>query len=245
MSGHSKWHSIKHKKAVIDAKRGKLFTKLIRRITTAARQGGGDPANNAALRLAIEKAKAANMPAENIDRAIKKGTGELPGVNYEEVVYEGYGPGGTAILMEVLTDNKNRTNAEIKHIFSRNGGNLGEAGCVAWLFEKKGVIVIERNKIGEEELMNCVIEAGAEDMTVEGENYEVLTDPRKLEAVKKYFDSKNIPYEDAEVSMMPKNTVRLQGDDAKKVMKLMETLSDHDDVENVYANFDINDEMVE
>jgi len=245
MSGHSKWSSIKHKKGVADAKRGKIFTRLIREITVAARMGGGDPSGNPRLRSAIAAGKAENMPKENIERAIKKGTGELEGVSYEESNYEGYGPGGVAVLVDCLTDNKNRTVAEVKHAFERHGGNLGEPGCVAWMFDKKGLIVIEKDQVDEEKLLDLALEAGAEDVNDEEGEFEVITDPAEFEAVKETIDTANIPSTLAEISMIPKNTVKLEGKKAQQMLNLMQTLEDNDDVSNVYANFDIPDEVME
>ncbi len=245
MSGHSKWSSIKHKKKIVDAKRGKLFTKLIREIIVAARLGGGDPDKNPRLRAAIAAAKAANMPKENIERGIKRGTGEIEGVNYEEVSYEGYGPGGVAVLIECLTDNKNRTVAELKHIFERHGGSLGEPGCVSWIFEKKGIIAIEVDKVDEDRLLEIVLEAGAEDVRNTGTQYEVITEPSDFENVKKAIEEAKIPYTLAEITMIPKTTVKLEGKQAEQMLNLMQTLEDMDDVSHVYANFDISDELME
>ncbi|MGM0427476.1 MAG: YebC/PmpR family DNA-binding transcriptional regulator [Thermodesulfobacteriota bacterium] len=245
MSGHSKWSSIKHKKGAADAKRGKIFTKLIKEITVAARMGGGDPDGNPRLRTAIAAAKAENMPKENIDRAVKKGTGELEGVSYEETNYEGYGPGGVAVLIECLTDNKNRTVADVKHLFERYGGNLGEPGCVAWMFEKKGLIVLDKDKVNEDELINLALEAGAEDVTEEETEFEVTVTPQDFEAVKKALDDANLPYTVAEISMIPQNVVKLEGKKAQQMLTLTQALEDHDDVSHVYANFDIPDEVME
>ncbi len=245
MSGHSKWSSIKHKKAAVDAKRGKIFTKLIREITVAARLGGGDPAANPRLRAAIAAAKAENMPKENIERAIKKGTGELEGTAYEEANYEGYGPGGVAVLVDCLTDNRNRTVAEIKHLFERHGGSLGEPGCVAWIFEKKGLIVIDKDKVDEETLLDVALEAGAEDVKEDETQFEVLTDPGDFERVKKAIEERGIPYNVAEIGMIPKNTVKLEGKKAQQMLSLMQALEDNDDVSHVYANFDIPEDVME
>lgn len=245
MSGHSKWSSIKHKKGAADAKRGKIFTRLIREITVAARMGGGDPTGNPRLRSAIAAAKAENMPKENIERAIKKGTGELEGTSYEESSYEGYGPGGVAVLVDCLTDNKNRTVAEVKHAFERHGGNLGEPGCVAWMFDKKGLIVIEKDQVDEEKLLDLALEAGAEDVNDEESEFEVITDPADFEGVKEVIETADIPYSLAEISMIPKNTVKLEGKKAQQMLNLMQALEDNDDVSNVYANFDIPDEVME
>ncbi|MBN1103696.1 MAG: YebC/PmpR family DNA-binding transcriptional regulator [Deltaproteobacteria bacterium] len=243
MSGHSKWASIKHKKGAADAKRGRVFTKLIREITVAAKLGGGDPSGNARLRAAIQAAKAENMPKDNVERAIKKGTGELDGTSYEEVSYEGYGPGGVAMLMDCLTDNKNRTVADIKHLFDRHGGNLGEPGCVAWIFEKKGYFLFDT--VDEEKLLEVALEAGAEDVRQSGEQFEAFTTPAEFEKVKKAFDAANLVYSLAEVSMIPQNTVRLEGKKADQMLNLMEALEDNDDISHVYANFDIPDEVIE
>ena len=245
MSGHSKWASIKHKKGAADAKRGKIFSRLNKEITVAARLGGGDPAGNPRLRSAIQAAKAENMPKDNIERAIKKGTGELEGTSYEECNYEAYGPGGVAIMIDCLTDNKNRTVAEVKHLFERHGGNLGEPGCVSWIFEKKGLIVFERESVEEERLLELALDAGAEDIKEEETQFEILTDPSDFESVKKAFDDEGLSYTVAEVSMIPQNTVSLEGRDAEKMLNLMETLEDHDDINHVYANFDIPDEVME
>lgn len=245
MSGHSKWSSIKHKKGAADAKRGKIFTRLIREITVAARMGGGDPSGNPRLRSAIAAAKAENMPKENIERAIKKGTGELEGTSYEESSYEGYGPGGVAVLVDCLTDNKNRTVAEVKHAFERHGGNLGEPGCVAWMFDKKGLIVVEKDQVDEEKLLDLALEAGAEDVNDEENEFEVITDPGDFEGVREVIEGEKIPYTLAEISMIPKNTVKLEGKKAQQMLSLMQALEDNDDVSNVYANFDIPDEVME
>jgi YebC/PmpR family DNA-binding regulatory protein len=245
MSGHSKWSSIKHKKGAADARRGKIFTKLIKEITVAARMGGGDATGNARLRAAVTAAKAENMPKDNIERAIKKGTGELEGVAYEEISYEGYGPGGVALLVECLTDNKNRAVAEIKHMFDRNGGSLGEPGCVAWMFEKKGLIVLERARVDEEKLLETALEAGAEDVNEEDTVFEVLTKASGFEAVKTALQQAGLPFSLAEISMIPKNTVKLDGKKAQQMISLMEALEDHDDVSHVYANFDIPDDVME
>jgi YebC/PmpR family DNA-binding regulatory protein len=244
MSGHSKWHSIKHKKAATDSKRGRIFTRLIKEMTAAAKMGGGDPDANPRLRLAIATAKASNMPAENIKRAVMRGTGELPGVSYEDVNYEGYGPGGVAVFMEDLTDNRNRTVAEIRHIFSKNGGNLGETGCVGWMFDRKGYFVIEKSAAGEEKLLETALSAGAEDMREDGGNYEILTAPESFETVRAALESENIPTVDAEVSMMPQNYVKLEGKNAQTMLKLMEALEDHEDIQNVWSNFDIDESEI-
>ncbi len=241
MSGHSKWHSIKHKKGATDAKRGKLFTKFIKEITVAARTGGGDPDANARLRKAILDAKAGNMPNDTIDRAIRRGTGAEEGVNYEEITYEGYGPGGVALLIESVTDNRNRTVAEIRHMFSKNGGNLGESGSVGWLFEKKGYIVIDKAARPEEELFDIAIEAGADDLREDGDNFEIITSPENFEGVQTAIKAAGIEPQMAEVSMVPQTYVKLEGNSAQQMLRLMETIEDHDDVQKVYANFDIDE----
>jgi YebC/PmpR family DNA-binding regulatory protein len=247
MSGHSKWHSIRHKKAREDAKRGKVFTKLIRELTVSARAAGGDPTMNPRLRTAIDRAKAENMPADNIDRAVKKGTGELEGVRYEEYTYEGYGPGGTAILVEVMTDNKNRCTAEVRHIFSKQNGNLGENGCVAWIFEKKGYLSVPAEGMDEETLMDITLEAGADDIVedTEDKQFEVYTELEAFQAVKDALDAKGVTYQAADITMIPKNTVKLQGKEAEQTLRLMDALEDNDDVQNVYSNFDISQEVME
>ncbi len=245
MSGHSKWSTIKRKKGALDAKRGKIFTKLIKEITVAARMGGGDPESNPRLRTAIAAAKAENMPKDNIERAIKKGTGELEGTQYEELIYEGYGPGGVAVLVEVLTDNKNRSIAEVRHIFSKHGGSLGENGCVSWMFEKKGLLIFSKDQVSEDDVMAVALEAGADDIKETEKEYEVIVSPSEFETVKEAFDKAGIPYLMAEISMIPQNTVALEGKDAEKMLKLMDALEDSDDVQNAYANFDISDAIME
>ncbi|MFC1624472.1 YebC/PmpR family DNA-binding transcriptional regulator [Candidatus Omnitrophota bacterium] len=245
MSGHSKWASIKHKKAATDSKRGKIFTKLIKEITVAARNGGGDQNTNPRLRTAIDRAKQANMPQDNIERAVKKGTGELEGVIYEEFTIEGYGPGGVAIMVEVLTDNKNRTTSDVRSIFSKKKGNLAGAGSVSWIFEKKGYIEVDKKASSEDKVMSIVLDAGAQDMETQEDSYVVTTDPKDLETVKKALGDGNIKVRSAEVTMVPKSTVKLAGDDAKQILALTEALEDNDDVQNVYANFDIPDEIIE
>ena len=245
MSGHSKWHSIKHKKGALDAKRGKLFTKFIKELTVAARTGGGDPDANARLRKAINDAKAGNMPNDTIDRAIRRGTGEEEGVNYEELTYEGYGPGGVALMVQSMTDNRNRTVAEIRHIFSKNGGNLGEAGSVAWMFDKKGYIVVDKAARSEDELFEIAIEAGADDMQDEGDVFEIFTTPDNFESVSEAIAKAGIEPQAAEVSMIPQNYIKLEGGDAKTMMKLYDALDDNDDVQKVYANFDIDESEME
>ncbi|MEK7375260.1 MAG: YebC/PmpR family DNA-binding transcriptional regulator [Thermodesulfobacteriota bacterium] len=246
MSGHSKWSTIKRKKGAIDSKRGKIFTKLIKEITLAARLGGGDIEGNSRLRSAVMAAKEENMPKDNIDRAIKKGTGELGGgAAYEEVTYEGYGPAGVAVIVEVMTDNKNRTVAEIRHIFSKHGGNLGENGCVAWMFDKKGSIVFDKKAVSEDALMESALEAGADDVLDQETEWEVITDPLAFEAVKRAIDQKGWKYLEARVGMIPQNTIKLEAGKAEQMLKLMEKLEDNDDVQNLYANFDISDEVME
>ncbi len=241
MSGHSKWHTIKHKKGAADAKRGRLFTKVIKEITVAARVGGGDPEGNPRLRTVILAAKAANMPKDNIEKAIKKGTGELPGVSYEEITYEGYGPGGVAFYVQALTDNRNRTLPEIRHLFSKYGGNLGESNCVSWMFEKKGYMVVPKGSGSEEALLEVVLEAGGDDVRDDGENWEVLSPPDRLEGVREALTSRKIPVTSAEVAMVPKTTVKIEGKKAQQVMTMIDALEEHDDVQNVWANFDMND----
>ncbi|MBZ0155262.1 MAG: YebC/PmpR family DNA-binding transcriptional regulator [Alphaproteobacteria bacterium] len=241
MAGHSKWAQIKHKKAHTDAKRGKVFTKIVKEISVAARMGGGDPDGNPRLRLAIEKAKEANMPSDNIKKAIMKGTGELPGTTYEESTYEGYGPGGAALLIETLTDNKNRTVSEVRHILSKHGGNLGEAGCVGWMFEKKGYILVEKSKVDEDTLMTLVLDAGAEDMKNDPaeDNYEIITAPENLAAVKEAIEKGKIPVSLAETTMLPKTYVPLEGSASDQMVRLIDALEDNDDVQNVYSNFEM------
>jgi YebC/PmpR family DNA-binding regulatory protein len=245
MSGHSKWSSIKHKKAAKDARKGKLFTKLIKEITIAARLGGGDINANPRLRTAVMAAKAASMPGDNIDRAIKKGTGELEGVSYEEVHYEGYGPGGAAIMVQVLTDNKNRTVQEIRHLFAKYGGNLGESGCVAWMFDKKGLITIDKLQIEEEQLISLALDAGAEDVREEDGLFEIVTRPEEFEKVREYLERERVATVTAQVTMVPKSTVTLDEKHAEQILKLTEELEDHDDVQSVAANFDIPNEFIE
>jgi len=241
MSGHSKWHTIKHKKGAADAKRGRVFTKLIKEITVAARVGGGDPEGNPRLRTVILAAKAANMPKDNIEKAVKKGTGELPGVSYEEVAYEGYGPGGVAVYVQALTDNRNRTLPEIRHLFSKYGGNLGESNCVSWMFEKKGYIVIPKDKASEEALLEVVLDAGGDDVRDDGGSWEVLSPPERLHAVNEALSGKGIQATSAEISMVPKNTVKIEGKKAQQLLSMMEALEEHEDVQNVWANFDIDE----
>ena len=245
MSGHSKWHTIKHKKGAADAKRGKVFTRIIKELTVAARNGGGDPETNPRLRTIVAEAKSVNMPADNIKRAIQRGTGELPGVNYEEITYEGYGPGGAALIIEVLTDNKNRTVGEIRHMLAKYNGNLGEANSVAWMFQKKGYMVIEKAGIDEEKLMNAMLEAGADDLRDDGDSWEVITEPADFEAVKEAVKVLGIEPVAAKLSMLPKNYIKLEGKDATMMLRLMEAVEDHDDVQNVWSNFDIEEKEIE
>ncbi len=246
MSGHSKWHTIKHKKGALDAKRGKIFTKLIKEITVAARTGGsGDVDANARLRKAVTDAKAQNMPNDTIDRAIKRGTGELEGVNYDEITYEGYGPNGVAVLVETMTDNRNRTVAEIRHLFSKNGGNMGESGSVAWMFDKKGYIVVDKADKTEDELFEIAIEAGADDMQDEGDVFEIFTATENFDAVHDAIKAAGVEPQAAEISMIPQNYIKLEGQDARTMMKLYDALDDNDDVQKVYANFDIDESEIE
>jgi YebC/PmpR family DNA-binding regulatory protein len=242
MSGHSKWATIKRKKGATDAKRGKTFSKIIKEITVAAKIGGSDPSGNPRLRTAIDAAKAENMPNDNIQRAIKKGSGELEGGQIDEITYEGYGPGGVAIMIDVMTDNKNRTVADIRHILGKGGGNMGESGSVGWVFSKKGSITVEKSATNEEALMETALDAGAEDIQETSETFEITTDPGAFEGVVTALKAKKIPYVSATVARVPSNSVKLSGDQAEKMLKLMETLEDHDDVQHVYANFDISDE---
>ncbi|MCU0240282.1 MAG: YebC/PmpR family DNA-binding transcriptional regulator [Pyrinomonadaceae bacterium] len=246
MSGHSKWHTIKHKKGALDAKRGKIFTKLIKEITVAARTGGsGDVDANARLRKAVSDAKGQNMPNDTIDRAIKRGTGELEGVNYDEITYEGYGIGGVAVLLETMTDNRNRTVAEIRHLFSKNGGNLGEAGSVAWMFDRKGLIIVNKDAKPEDELFELALEAGADDMQDDGEVFEIYTSQEAFNDVHDALQKAGVPMESAEVSMIPQNYIKLEGEDAKKMLKLYDALDDNDDVQKIFANFDIDESEYE
>ena len=245
MAGHSKWAQIKHKKAHTDAKRGKVFTKIVKEISIAARLGGGDPGGNPRLRLAIEKAKEVNMPHDNIKKAIQKGTGELPGVTYEEYVYEGYGPAGVAIMIEVMTDNKNRTIPEIRHMLGKHGGSLGESGCVSWMFNKKGYLLVSKAGVQEDSVMTVALDAGAEDMKNDPaeENYEVITAPEDFSRVKEELEKAGISLSSAEVVMLPQNYIAVDGKAADQMIRLMEALEDHEDVQNVYANFDLPDEV--
>jgi YebC/PmpR family DNA-binding regulatory protein len=245
MSGHSKWSTIKRKKGKADAQRGRLFTKIIREITVAAKEGGGDPAANPRLRTAIESAKAANMPTSNIEKAVKRGTGELPGVNYEECAYEGYGPQGVAIMVETLTDNKNRTTSEIRHILSKHGGHLGEVGCVSWMFHQQGSIIVDKGTAGEDEVMTAALEAGAEDVRDEKDYFEVVTAPADLDKVKRAFDAKGLAYSSSQLTRNPQTYVKVEGKHATQILRIMDALEDQDDVQKVYANFDVPDEVME
>lgn len=247
MSGHSKWATIKRKKEATDSKKAGIFTKVTREIIVAAKAGGGDPDHNFRLRMAVLKGKSVNMPNDNIQRAIKRGIGANESEQYEEIYYEGYGPGGSALLVQVLTDNRNRTAGDMRYIFSRNNGNLGEAGCVAWMFAQKGLVTIEIDNAAksEDELFEMAIEAGAEDLKSTDETYEIYTDPGQLEVVRKYFDSNNIQVKEAELTMVPTNTVEVNGEQAQQLLKLVDTLEDNDDVQNVYSNFDIPDSILE
>ena len=244
MSGHSKWATIKHKKAATDAKRGKAFTRIIKEITIAARSGG-DPDGNPRLRSAVLAAKAASMPSDNIKKAIMRGTGEIEGGQIEEVMFEGYGPGGAAVLVNVATDNRNRTVSELRHVFSKNGGNLGEQGCVAWMFERKSQIYVAGEKAGEDQLMNVALEAGGDDLRQEGESWEILSAPEAHEAVLKALEAAGIPVEDASIGMVPKNLVKLEGKNAAGMLRLNDALEEHEDVQNVYSNFDIDEKEME
>ena len=245
MSGHSKWATIKHKKGALDAKRGKIFTRLIKEITIAAKNGGGDPDSNPRLRGAIVAAKAENMPADNIKRAIQRGTGELPGATYEEFSLEGYGPGGVAVLIDINTDNRNRTVSEIRHVFQKNAGNMAEAGAVSWMFHKKGDIVVPKSTAKEDDLMGIVLEAGADDLRDDGDNWEVLTDPHSYEAVLEAVKKAGIQPASASVAMIPQNYIKLEGAAATQMIRLMEALEEHDDVQNVHSNFDIDQKLLE
>jgi YebC/PmpR family DNA-binding regulatory protein len=245
MSGHSKWHTIKHKKGAADAKRGKIFTRLIKELSVAARHGGGDPGMNPRLRTIIADAKAANMPRENIERAIRRGTGEEPGVHYEEITYEGYGPGGVALLIQSLTDNKNRTVGEVRFILGKYNGNLAAENSVAWMFTRKGQVFVEKDKADEEKLLNAALEAGADDMSDDGGVWEIICAPENFETVRDAVKALGVEPANAEVAMVPQNYVKLQGSDARTMLKLMEALDDHDDVQHVWANFDIEEKEIE
>ena len=246
MSGHSKWHTIKHKKGALDAKRGKVFTRIIKELSVAARNGGGDPAMNPRLRTVIAEAKSVNMPNDNITRAIRRGTGEEEGVSYEEITYEGYGPGGAAVIIETLTDNRNRTVGELRHLLTKNGGSLGETNSVAWMFERKGYIVVEKAKVDEEALMAAVLDAGADDMSEDGDNWEITTDTSSYDAVLEAVKALSIEPSSAQaMAMLPKNTIKLEGKTAQQMLKLMDALDDHDDVKQVWSNFDIEEKEIE
>jgi YebC/PmpR family DNA-binding regulatory protein len=245
MSGHSKWHTIKHKKGAADAKRGKIFTRLIKELTVAARSGGGDPGMNPRLRTIIAAAKEVNMPADNIKKAIQRGTGELPGIIYEEITYEAYGPGGSALIIETMTDNKNRTVGELRHMLEKHAGNLASTNAVAWMFSKKGLIVVEKAKADEEKLLSIALEAGADDMADEGDNWEVLSDPGTFEAVRDAVKASGVEPASAQVAMLPQNYVKLTGAPANQMIRLMDALDDHEDVKQVWSNFDIEEKEIE
>lgn len=245
MSGHSKWHTIKHKKGALDAKRGKTFTRIIKELTVAARNGGGDPDTNPRMRTVIAEAKSVNMPADNIKKAIQRGTGELPGVSYDEVVYEGYGPGGAAVIIEALTDNKNRTVGELRHMLTKHNGNLAESNAVAWMFAKKGYIVVDKAAVNEEALLNTVLEAGGDDLRDDGESWEILTEPSAFDAVRDAVKALGIEPASAQIAMLPQNYVKLEGKDATHMVRLMDALDDHDDVKQVWSNFDIEEKEIE
>jgi YebC/PmpR family DNA-binding regulatory protein len=245
MAGHSKWANIKHKKAAADAKRGKVFTRVIKELTVAARNGGGDPEMNPRLRTIVAEAKAVNMPAENIKRAIQRGTGELPGVNYDEITYEGYGPGGAALIIEALTDNRNRTVGELRHTLTKYNGNLGESNSVAWMFAKKGYIVVDKSAADEEKLLNAVLEAGGDDLRDDGDSWEIISDPAAFEGVRDAVKALGIEPASAEIAMIPQNYVKLEGKAANQMVKLMEVLDDHEDVKHVWSNFDIEEKEIE
>jgi YebC/PmpR family DNA-binding regulatory protein len=245
MSGHSKWSSIKHKKGAADAKRGKVFTRVIKELTVAARNGGGDPEMNPRLRTIVAEAKAVNMPAENIKRAIQRGTGELPGVNYDEITYEGYGPGGAALIIEALTDNRNRTVGELRHLLTKYNGNLGESNSVAWMFAKKGYIVVDKSAADEEQLLNAVLDAGGDDLRDDGDSWEIISDPGAFEAVRDAVKALGVEPASAEIAMLPQNYVKLEGKAANQMVKLMEVLDDHEDVKHVWSNFDIEEKEIE
>ena len=245
MSGHSKWHTIKHKKGALDAKRGKMFTRIIKELTVAARNGGGDPDSNPRLRTVIADAKAVNMPADNIKKAIQRGTGELPGVSYEEVTYEGYGPGGAAVIIEALTDSKNRTVGELRHMLTKHNGNLAESNAVAWMFSKKGYIVVDKAGADEEKLLNAVLEAGGDDLRDDGDTWEVLSEPSAFEAVRDAVKALGVEPATAQVAMLPQNYIKLEGKDASNMIRLMDALDDHDDVKQVWSNFDIEEREIE
>ena len=245
MSGHSKWHTIKHKKGALDAKRGKVFTRIIKELTVAARNGGGDVEMNPRLRTIVAEAKSVNMPSDNIKKAIQRGTGELPGVSYEEVVYEGYGPGGAAVIIEALTDNRNRTVGELRHMLTKHNGNLAESNAVAWMFSKKGYIVVDKAAANEEALLNAVLEAGGDDLRDDGDSWEILSDPPAFEAVRDAVKALGVEPATAQIAMLPENYIKLEGKDANHMLKLMDALDDHDDVKQVWSNFDIEEKEIE
>jgi YebC/PmpR family DNA-binding regulatory protein len=245
MSGHSRWSQIKRKKGKTDVQRGKLFSKILREITVAARHGGGDPKGNLRLKAATEAARAANMPADNIKRAIQKGTGELPGEQYEEITYEGYGPGGVAVLLRVLTDNKNRTGPEVRHMFEKHGGRMGTAGCVAWMFERRGLITVDAQRIKEDEVLEKALEAGAADVKAIEKVFEIATAPDEMESVRQTLESQSVPVVEAQIDMVPQSTVKVEGKDAAAVLRLIEALEEQDDVQSVYSNYDIADDVIE
>jgi YebC/PmpR family DNA-binding regulatory protein len=245
MSGHSKWHTIKHKKGAADARRGKIFTRIIKELTVAARSGGGDPASNPRLRTIIAEAKSVNMPAENIKKAIQRGTGELPGVSYEEITYEGYGPGGAALIIETMTDNKNRTVGELRHLLEKHNGNLAAANAVAWMFSKKGYIVVDKKAVDEEQLLAAALEAGAEDMRDDGDTWEITSEPSAFEAVRDAVKALGVEPATAQIAMIPQSYVKLEGKEASQMIKLMEVLEEHDDVQHVWSNFDISEKEIE
>jgi YebC/PmpR family DNA-binding regulatory protein len=245
MSGHSKWHTIKHKKGALDAKRGKVFTRIIKELTVAARNGGGDVEMNPRLRTIVAEAKSVNMPSDNIKKAIQRGTGELPGVSYEEVVYEGYGPGGAAVIIEALTDNRNRTVGELRHMLTKHNGNLAESNAVAWMFSKKGYIVVDKAAANEEALLNAVLEAGGDDLRDDGDSWEILSDPPAFEAVRDAVKALGVEPATAQIAMLPQNYIKLEGKDANNMVKLMDALDDHDDVKQVWSNFDIEEKEIE
>lgn len=244
MAGHSKWAQIKRKKAVTDARRGQLWTKILKEVTVAARLGGGDPDGNPRLRTAVQEARSSNVPNDNIDRAIKRGTGELEGVSFEEVAYEGYGPGGVAILVEVVTDNRNRSVAEIRHLFSKSGGNLGESGCVAWMFDKKGFFAIDKKEMTEEEFMELALEIDADDISIEEEAYEIYSQPELFAAIREELERREVPLIAKEIAMLPQNQIKIEGDKAPQLLRLMESLEDQEDVQHVWANFDIDADVL-
>jgi YebC/PmpR family DNA-binding regulatory protein len=245
MSGHSRWSQIKRKKGKTDVQRGKLFSKILREITVAARGGGGDPKVNMRLKAAMESAKAANMPQENVKRAVQKGTGELPGESYEEITYEGYAPGGVAVMVRVLTDNRNRTAPEVRHIFEKHGGHMGASGAVAWMFERKGIILVDAEKIAEDDLLDLALDAGATDMRRAEKSFEITTAPAEMDAVRAALEKKGVPVQEAEVTFVPQSTVRVEGKEAPTVLRLIEALEESEDVQSVYANYDIPDDVIE